>query len=149
VHLSAASLWVGGLIALAVAVWRGAPGLLREAFVRFSRLAVALVGLVLAAGIYLSIVRLPQLSDLWTHEYGQVLLVKIGLVLVVLAWGAVHHFVVRPRLAGAGDGFLVRVGRSVAGESIVAVAVLLAAAVLVDSKPPPPAAPPVTQAARR
>jgi len=57
--------------------------------------------------------------------------------------------VVRPRLACAGDGFLARVGRSVAGESLVAIAVLLAAAVLVDSKPPPPVTPPVTQAARR
>ena len=91
----------------------------------------------LAAGIYLSIVRLPALSDLWTHDYGQVLLVKISLVALVLAWGAFHHFVVRPRLAGAGDGFLARVGRSVVGESAVAIAVLLAAAVLVDSKPPP------------
>ena len=64
------------------------------------------------------------------------LLVKLALVALVLAWGAFHHFVVRPRAAGAGDGFLARVGRSVAGESLVAVAVLLAAAVLVDSKPP-------------
>ena len=149
-HLSAASLWVGGLVSLVVAVWPVAHTLRRDAFVRFSRLAVALVALVLFAGIYLSVVRLPQLSDLWTHEYGQVLLVKILLVALVLAWGAFHHFVVRPALAHAGDGFLRRVGRSVAGEGIVAVVVLLAAAVLVDSKPPP-AAPPVsvTQAAPR
>ena len=52
-HLSAASLWIGGLIALVVAVWPVAPALRREAFARFSRLAVGLVGLVLAAGIYL------------------------------------------------------------------------------------------------
>ena len=71
VHLTAASLWVGGLIALVVVVWRLAPSLRREAFVRFSRLAVGLVGLVLAAGIYLAIVRLPALSDLWTHDYGR------------------------------------------------------------------------------
>ena len=94
--------------------------------------------------------RLPRLHDLWTQSYGQVLLVKIALVAVVLAWGAVHHFLVRPALERAGDGFLVRVGRSIAGESLVGIAVLLAAAILVDSKPPPrPASPPVTQAARR
>jgi copper transport protein len=150
VHLSAASLWVGGLVTLVAVVWRAAPELRRDAFVRFSRLAVGLVVLVLAAGIYLSIVRLPQLSDLWTHEYGQVLLVKLTLVATVLAWGGFHHFVVRPRLAGAGDGFMARVGTSVIGESAVAVAVLLVAAVLVDSKPPPPpTSPPITQAARR
>jgi copper transport protein len=150
VHLVAACLWIGGLISLAVAVWPAAPGLRRAAFLRFSRLAVGLVALVLVAGVYLSVVRLPRLSDLWTESYGQVLLVKIGLVLVVLAWGAVHRFVVRPALAGAGDGFLARVGRSVAGEAAVGIAVLLAAAVLVDSNPPAePASESVSQLAQR
>jgi copper transport protein len=149
VHLSAATLWLGALVSLVVG-WSVAAGLRRELFWRFSRLAMCLIALVLAAGTYLAIVRLPHFHDLWTQGYGQVLLVKIGLVGVVLAWGAVHHFVVRPSLAGAGEGFLVRVGRSIAGESVVGIAVLLAAAILVDSKPPPRPAPgqaPITQAA--
>jgi copper transport protein len=138
VHLSAVSLWIGGLVALAV-VWGAAPALRREFFARFSRLATMLVALVLAAGTYLAIVRLPHLHDLWRFGYGQVLLVKLSLVAVVLAWGAAHRFFVRPSLAGAGDGFLVRVGRSVTGEMTVGIAVLLVAAVLTDSKPPPQA----------
>jgi copper transport protein len=137
VHLSAASIWVGGLVSLVVAVWLVAPELRREAFARFSRLATVLVALVLVAGTYLSIVRLPELSDLWTQRYGQVLLVKLSLVAVVVGFGAGHHFLVRPRLDQAGDGFLTRVGRSLAGEAAVAVSVLLLAAVLSDSKPPP------------
>jgi len=138
VHLSAVSLWIGGLVALAIAVWPVAPSLRREVFVRFSRFATVLVALVLAAGTYLAIVRLPAFHDLWRAGYGRVLLVKLALVALVLAWGGVHRFLVQPALAGAGDGFLVRVGRSVAGESIAAIAVLLVAAVLVDSKPPQP-----------
>src|SRR5580765_2184148 len=102
VHISAASLWLGGLLALAVAVWPVAPELRRDAFFRFSRVAVVLVGLVLAAGTYLSLVRVPHLADLWTQRYGVVLLVKISLVALAVGWGAVHHFFVRPRLAGAG-----------------------------------------------
>jgi putative copper export protein len=147
VHISAASLWIGGLVSLAV-IWGVAPGLRAAAFIRFSKLAVGLVGLVLAAGIYLALVRVPHLRDLWTEHYGVVLLVKVGLVATALVWGGVHHFLVRPRLAGAGAGLLGRIGRSMAGESLVGVAVLLAAAVLVDSKPPPrPVAPAsVTQA---
>ena len=39
---------------------------------------------------------------------------KIGLVCVALAWGAFHHFVVRPALDRADDGFLSRIGRSLA-----------------------------------
>jgi len=136
VHIGAASIWIGGLATMAGLVWYGAPELRRAAFTSFSRLATVLIALVLAAGTYLSIVRLPHVSDLWTQGYGRVLLVKIGLVCFALAWGAFHHFVVRPALDRADAGFLSRIGRSLVGESLVGLAVLLVAAVLVDSKPP-------------
>jgi len=136
VHIGAASIWIGGLATMAGLVWYGAPELRRAAFTNFSRLATVLIALVLAAGTYLSIVRLPHVSDLWTQGYGRVLLVKIGLVCFALAWGAFHHFVVRPALDRADAGFLSRIGRSLVGESLVGLAVLLVAAVLVDSKPP-------------
>jgi copper transport protein len=134
-HLSAAVLWVGGLVFLAACVWPLAPELRRSAFVRFSRLATLLIAVLLTAGIYLSIVRLPALSDLWKEGYGQVLLVKIALVCVALAWGAFHHFVARPALErrSGRTGFL---GRTLAGEAVVAMSILLVAAVLVNSKPP-------------
>jgi copper transport protein len=141
-HLSAAALWIGGLVQLAFVVWPQAPELRRTAFLRFSRLASALIAVVLGAGVYLSIVRLPQVSDLWTAGYGRVLLVKLGLVSLALTWGAVHHFVARPALERGGGPVLGRLRRSLAGESAVGMAILLAAAVLVDSKPPPqPTAP--------
>jgi copper transport protein len=136
VHIASASLWIGGLAAMVALLWYGAPQLRRVAFGRFSQMATVLIALVLGAGIYLSIVRLPQLSDLWSERYGQVLLVKTSLVCLALLWGAIHHFVVRPALERADEGLLARVGRSLAGESLVGVALLLAAAVLVDSKPP-------------
>jgi copper transport protein len=136
-HLSAAALWIGGLVQLAFVVWPKAPELRRTAFLRFSRLASGLIAVVLGAGVYLSIVRLPQLSDLWTAGYGRVLLVKLGLVSLALTWGAVHHFVARPALERGSQGpILSRLPRSLAGESAVGMAILLAAAVLVDSKPP-------------
>jgi copper transport protein len=134
VHLSAAMLWVGGLVQLAFVVWPSAPELRRVAFQRFSRLATILVALLLAAGTYLGILRLPHVHDLWTTGYGHVLLVKLALVAVALGWGAVHHLVAVPRIER--DGVLGLLSRSVIGESAVAMAVLLAAAVLVDSKPP-------------
>lgn len=148
VHLSAALLWVGGLVQLLLVVWPTASGLRREAFLRFSRLATVLIALILSAGTYLSILRLPHLHDLWSAGYGRVLLVKLGLVAVALGWAALHHFAVRPALARpGGEGFLARLPRSLGGESAVGMAVLLVAAVLVDSKPPPEPVPQPTQAA--
>jgi putative copper export protein len=117
-------------------VWPLEPELRRRAFLRFSKLATVLIVVLLAAGTYLSILRLPHLSDLWTHGYGQVLLVKLGLVSLALTWGAAHHFLVRPRLE-RGAPLFAGLPRSLAGESAVGMAILLAAAVLVDSKPPP------------
>ena len=111
VHLSAASLWVGGLVALVAAVWPVAP-----------RAAAGGVRALLAARGRARRARargrdLPRdraaaarCATSGRSATAQVLLVKLALVALVLAWGAFHHFVVRPRLAGAGDGFLARVG---------------------------------------
>ena len=134
VHLSAATLWIGGLVQLVAVVWPAAPELRRTAFLRFSRLATVLVALLLVAGTYLSVLRLPHVHDLWTTGYGHVLLLKLGLVALALLWGAVHHFLAVPRIEQAGVAG--KFSRSLLGESAVAMAVLLVAAVLVDSKPP-------------
>jgi copper transport protein len=140
VHLSAATIWAGGLVALAIAVWPAAPELRRRAFLGFSQVATVAIVLLLAAGLYLALLRLPELSDLWEEEYGRVLLVKLGLVSLALVWGGAHKLLVAPRLADGRDGGG-RLRRSLLGESVVGMAVLLVAAVLVNSAPPPRAAP--------
>jgi putative copper export protein len=75
-----------------------------------------------------------------------VLLLKIAIVGVALTWGAAHHFLVRPRLE-RGEAPGGRVGRSLLGESAVAMTVLLVAAVLVNGSPPPAETAPVEAAA--
>jgi copper transport protein len=121
VHLSSAALWIGGLVQLALLPAERR----RRAIPAFSQLATVCVALLIGAGVYLSVLRLPALHDLWRTGYGHVLLVKLSLVLCVLAWAGLHRF------------FFVPGRRSIVGECAVAIAILLAAAVLVDSKPPP------------
>ncbi|MER3487628.1 MAG: hypothetical protein C4307_02260 [Chloroflexota bacterium] len=133
-HVSAASLWTGGLATLLL-VFLAAPELRRVAFARFARLAPVFLTVLVAAGVYLTILRLPRLADLWQTGYGRVLVVKLSLVVLALAWGGVHHFLVRPRLER--PGVLSRLPHSLAGESAVGMAVLLLAAILVNSSPPP------------
>jgi putative copper export protein len=136
VHLVAASVWVGGVVALGAIVWPLAPALRRAAFLGFARIAIALVGVVVIAGTYLAIVRLPAIDDLWTTSYGQLLIVKIGIVFVALAWGGFHHAFVRPRLERGETPPVV--ARSLLGESAVVMAVLVLAAILVNGSPPVP-----------
>jgi copper transport protein len=142
-HLVAASIWVGGVATLAFLVWPLAPALRRTAFVGFARIAVALVAVMVLAGGYLALVRLPEPSDLWETLYGQLLLMKVAVVALALVWGAVHHFVVRPRLEAGEDP---DVHPSLVGEAIVAFSVLLAAAILTNVAPPPVDVPPSTTA---
>jgi len=142
-HLVAASVWVGGVATLAFLVWPLAPSLRRTAFVGFARIAVVLVAVMVLAGGYLALVRLPELSDLWETLYGQLLLMKVAVVGIALVWGAVHHFVVRPRLEAGEDP---DVHPSLVGEAIVAFSVLLAAAILTNVAPPPVDVPPSTTA---
>jgi copper transport protein len=141
VHLVAASIWVGGVAALAFLVWPLAPALRRRAFLGFARLAVALVGVMVLAGGYLALVRLAEPSDLWETQYGRLLLLKLAIVGLALTWGAAHHFFVRPRLEAGDDP---DVGPSLVGEATVAFAVLLAAAILTNVSPPPVENPPAT-----
>jgi copper transport protein len=143
VHLSAATLWIGGLLSLALVVWND-RALRRTAFWRFSEIAGPLVALVVLAGVYMTYERFPALHDLWSVGYGRLLLVKLGLVSLALSWGAFHHLVVRPRLDRPVVGRFL--SRSLAGEATVAVAILLLAAILVDSKPPAKPAPAPAQA---
>lgn len=147
VHLGSAILWIGGLVQLVAVIWPAAPDLRRRSIRCFSRLATVCVALLLAAGIYLSFLRLPRVHDLWTTGYGQVLMVKLSLVAVALAWGGIHQRIALPRLES--NTVVARLSRSLLGESAVAIAVLLAAAVLVDSKPPPQPAPQAPVAAHR
>ncbi|TML19914.1 MAG: hypothetical protein E6G28_11610, partial [Actinobacteria bacterium] len=133
-HLVAASVWVGGVVTLAFVVWPLAPRLRRRAFLGFSRIAVVLVGVMVLAGAYLALVRLPEVSDLWQTRYGQLLLVKSAIVFLALSWGGFHHTFVRPRLEA---GEQPRVRPSLIGESTVAIVVLLVAAVLANGAPPP------------
>ncbi len=133
-HLSAACLWIGGLVQLVVVVWPLMPELRRAALLAFSRLATICVGVLLLAGVYLAILRLPQLSDLWTTGYGQILLVKIALVALAFAWGGLHKLRAVPVVAR--EGTVPRLRASLAGESMIGMIVLLVAAFLVNARPP-------------
>ncbi|MFB8756414.1 copper resistance CopC/CopD family protein [Streptomyces nigra] len=89
-HLLAVAGWLGGLTALLVALYR-APAetpLDAAAVRRFSQLAFGSVLTLVATGVYQSWRQLGSWSAFTGTRYGQLLLVKIGLVvlLVGIAW---------------------------------------------------------------
>jgi copper transport protein len=86
-HLLAVAAWLGGLAALLVALYR-TPDIGATAVRRFSRIAFASVLVLTATGLYQSWRQVGSWSALTGTGYGQLLLVKVGLVavLVGVAW---------------------------------------------------------------
>ncbi|WP_328789700.1 MULTISPECIES: copper resistance CopC/CopD family protein [unclassified Streptomyces] len=82
-HLMAVAMWLGGLAALLVALHK-VPGIERAAVRRFSRVAFVSVLVLAVTGVYQSWRQLGSWSALTGTEYGQLLLLKIGLVAVLL-----------------------------------------------------------------
>ncbi|MPZ15462.1 MAG: c-type cytochrome [Chloroflexi bacterium] len=159
-HLAAVSLWVGGLFSLVLVL----PGALRplaptdrsrflaHLIPRFSALAIASVGTLLATGVYQAWVHVGSFGALLETLYGKSLLTKLGLAAPLLLLGAGNLLIIRPRLAAAvasvgyrsqeppapsarGARLSGTFWRLVSAEAILATLVLLATGVLTSSSP--------------
>ncbi|WP_055596147.1 copper resistance CopC/CopD family protein [Streptomyces hirsutus] len=86
VHLLAVAAWLGGLTALLVALYRAPADTAVDtaAVQRFSRLAFGSVVALVVTGIYQSWRQLGSWSAFTDTRYGQLLLVKIGLVVAMV-----------------------------------------------------------------
>jgi len=124
VHLLAAGVWVGGILALATQQppggWRSPAG--RELLVRFSPAALTAFTVTVGFGVIQAIQELGTANNLVGSSYGQVLLVKIGLVALMVPASVVAWRVRRPSLRY---------------EGLLAVFVVAAAAVLAAFPIPP------------
>ncbi|MFF8320557.1 copper resistance CopC/CopD family protein [Streptomyces bobili] len=88
IHLVAVATWLGGLCALLVALYRGDTPVGSPAVRRFSQVAFGSVVALVVTGVYQSWRQLGSWSAFTETRYGQLLLIKIGLValLVGIAW---------------------------------------------------------------
>ncbi|MGG2461783.1 copper resistance CopC/CopD family protein [Streptomyces sp. RGM 3693] len=83
-HLLAVAAWLGGLAALLVSLYWGPP-VEADAVRRFSRMAFGSVLVLVATGTYQSWRQVGSWRALTDTSYGQLLLVKVGLVAVMVA----------------------------------------------------------------
>ncbi len=139
-HVAAAAVWVGGLAALVLAlVWAGVERweLAAAAVPRFSLLAVGSVSLLLVSGTTSGYLQIRALRGLWETTYGQLLLVKLGLVVPLLALGLYNNRRAVPRLRTglASLGERTRFLRVMGGELALMTAIVGVTAVLVSEPP--------------
>lgn len=126
-HVAAASVWLGGLVALALALQARADNaaILR----RFSNVALASVFVLAATGVTRAFTELSSVSQIWTTGYGRTLIAKTALLLALGAIGWVNRYRLVPRSA---TGAL---RRSVAAEVALLAVLVGAVALLTDLRP--------------
>jgi copper transport protein len=162
IHLVSTGFWIGGVFCLAIllpiSVRKLASGsgestqLLAALLPRFSVVAICCVVLLVVTGTIQAVFDVGSWEALWGSSYGQTLLIKIGLFVLLLALGAFHLLRISPQLrafAAPAEGEVdvaeagkVRTtfGKSIRLEAALAVVLLVIVGALTSLSPPPPGA---------
>ncbi len=148
IHLLAASIWIGGLLAFALGVWaiRKSEPDIRTRFTaqlipRFSSLAVISVAGLALTGVYAGVLHIGAWEALWNTLYGQALIVKLLIAAPMIVLGAISLLIITPRMKRAalqpmGSTRLAdRFRRSVTSEVTLGVVLVLSVSVLTSLPP--------------
>lgn len=138
-HLTAAGLWLGGLVPLGVLLRRAVRpdgddyvALARIALPHFSQIGYVAVALLAITGTVNSVMLVGSLGAFVTTPYGRLLGVKIGLFLAMVGLALGNRFRLMPRLRGPQEAIvpLRTLARSVLAEQAIGLAILAVVAVL-------------------
>ena len=135
-HLVGGAFWFAAFAPLVATAKVSAAPEAARVMDQFSSRAVWLVGLVLVSGLVVSWIQVRSPANLLSTDYGQRLLVKLGLVVVVLAMAFWNKSRLTPALARGGAAAGANMARSIRIESGVMLLVVAAAASLTLPTPP-------------
>jgi putative copper export protein/alkyl hydroperoxide reductase subunit AhpC len=144
-HLVAAGVWIGGLPALALLLWLGgrpagadARPYAVVAVRRFSRMALALVVVLVVSGVWSAWVQIGSVAGLLGTPHGRLLLVKLVVFATMLVLATLNRRLI-PALSGeaaiVGRPAMRRLSRFVAGEGALALIVLAIVALMTITPP--------------
>ena len=150
IHVLAASIWVGGIACLLLALPAATrrlegperTGLLLATLTRFSPLALGAVIAIALTGVVQAYIDVRTLSGLFHTTYGLLVLAKVALLVALIGLGWVNRGRVIPglkRIAGEGrppGGVGVLARRSMRGELALMIAVFGVTAALISYPPP-------------
>jgi copper transport protein len=131
-HLVAVGAWVGGFVWLLIALRRHDPGRGPGLARQFSKIAAAMLGVVVVSGTLRAVDEVGAWSGLVHTTFGRALLVKLGIVAVLVAVGARNRF---RHVAAAAASRVAGLRRMVRAEVVLAAGVLGATAVLAGLPP--------------
>ncbi|HTB28087.1 MAG TPA: CopD family protein [Steroidobacteraceae bacterium] len=136
-HLVSVAFWIGALGPLALLARGADPRRAGAAAARFGAAALAVVSVLVLAGLFALWRFLGHASALWTSPYGVVMCVKLVFVAGLLSLAAFNKTRLTPRLL-AGDAAAARsLSRSIHAEMTLAALILLTTAALTTLMGPP------------
>jgi copper transport protein len=154
IHLSAVSLWLGGLALLVgVVLPRRLPDELATVVPRFSKLAFGAVVAILATGVFQGWREVRSIDALTQTTYGKLLIIKVALFALMVGLAFFSRRYVQARFGGPApprrrwwgrgappdaptdEETVSRLRRTVGAEAVVAVVVLAVTALLVNAQP--------------
>jgi copper transport protein len=107
VHVGAASAWAGGVFAIgalaALRRHRRSDIGLAPMIVRFSSIAAVSLAALTVAGAVMTWLVIDSVDDLWTSNWGRVLIAKIAIVALAASLGGYNHLKLRPELDARPD----------------------------------------------
>ncbi len=136
-HVGAAALWIGGLLALAIGLPRASRRLSAEQRSRFtaalvprlSAIALVSVAVIALTGLVRALSELSAVSQLWSTGYGRALVIKTGFLVALAAIGWLNRSRLVPRLR------LSALRRNVTIELVLLAGIVVAVAFLTDLAP--------------
>ncbi len=135
VHLLCIALWVGSLYGLLHLCRRLDMPTLKVFMRMYGNIGWFMIGGLLISGLLLVWQLVGSLEALTASDYGRLLLLKLGLVSLMMALGAMNRFRLVPALDSSGG--VTRLQRSIRAECVFAVMVLGITAVLTTLTGPP------------
>lgn len=137
-HLISAALWVGILVPLhSLASDPDTAQATARLGARFGQIAMLFVPVLLIAGGYLAYGLTGSVTALFTTSYGQVLLTKVALVVLLLLLAAMNKLRFIPGLQAGNPDAARGLARTIRVEGALMAAILLATAILTTSLTPP------------
>jgi copper transport protein len=149
IHLVAVSVWVGGLFSFLGAMWivRRLNPERRTSFTsimipHFTRLALTSVGVLTITGIYSAILRVGTFNALLTSPYGQALIIKVGMAIILVFLGAVQLLIMTPAVRravtrpGGSPVWVARFRKLLIAEVVLGAVLLFWVGVLTSLAPP-------------
>ncbi len=148
VHMLAVSVWVGGLFSFLGGMWKlcslppeTRTRLTAELIPNFTRQALASVAALTVTGLYAGILRVGTIDALFTTQYGQALILKLGIALPMLGLGAFNFLITTPTMRraaaepGGNPAQVLRFRRLLSGEAALGVVILIWVGVFTSMAP--------------